>query len=76
MSENIYRQLCVVNHGGDSADGFWPSLEESRRLEQIDNRLRMLMPPDAFESLSQTPTSRHAIEQVATGTTVCLNIQT
>jgi len=54
--------MAVLSH---ESDGFWPTDDEQRRLEEIDKRLKMLLPADDFQLIaSVTPTNDTSTCQV------------
>ena len=49
---------CQVSVSTRECDGFWPTDDEQQRLDEIDNRLKMLLPADHFQMIaSVTPTN-------------------
>ncbi|ELT93890.1 hypothetical protein CAPTEDRAFT_222096 [Capitella teleta] len=48
-----------------TAEGFRPSEDEIKRLDQIDDRLRALLPPEDFNSICSTPLSTVPSEQAS-----------
>jgi len=54
--------VSVLSH---DCDGFWPTDDEQRRLEEIDKQLKMLLPAGDFELIaSMTPTNETSTCQV------------
>ena len=48
-----------------SGEGYQPSAEELRRLEEIDDRLRAILPVEDFHSIASTTPRDKASQQVA-----------